>query len=390
MVESPVRNGTIAVSDDGTIVRISDRIEEGSLRIRGVVLPALANAHVHFELSSLRHLVPGGRGMIPWALSMRDRRKDISAADRERAIYTAVEEAISTGTGCVGEVTRTMDAAPALTGSGLRGVLFHQVSEDYDRPGETTLEIAARIRANHEPIAGDFHYSLAPHSTHSASRALIRAAMGAFPDAPTSIHLAEDRAQVEHTKMGTGPMAAIAESIGAWRAGVDPIGLSPLEYLETTGALDRRGPTLLVHLVHASERDLLLARSKGCVAVVCPRSNLHIGGEPPDLSLMDKLGLRIAIGTDSLASCPDLSLWRELLVLRQHFPSVAASRLVEMATKNGADALGQGEQMGRLEPGLRPGVIAVEGEAGEQPFEFLVERDPMRVQWLPGRPQPVE
>jgi cytosine/adenosine deaminase-related metal-dependent hydrolase len=65
------------------------------------------------------------------------------------------------------------------------------------------------------------------------------------------------------------------------------------------------------------------------------------------------------VGTDSLASVPDLNLFGELAELRRLAPDVPAARLLESATLEGARALGFESDLGTLEAGKRASLIAV-------------------------------
>ncbi len=69
-------------------------------------------------------------------------------------------------------------------------------------------------------------------------------------------------------------------------------------------------PDLLVHLTHATDDDLGAVRDAGVAAVVCPRSNALFGRQP-DLAAMERLGVRMLLGTDN-AMFHAPSIWREL------------------------------------------------------------------------------
>ena len=127
-------------------------------------------------------------------------------------------------------------------------------------------------------------------------------------------------------------------------------------------------------MVCAGAEDRRLAREAGATVVLCPRSNLHIGGRLADVPALLDDGVAIALGTDSLASTPDLSLWGEIATLARHFPAVPAARWLEAATRGGAQALGLPTH-GTLAPGQRPGLLEVQIGDLTAPIESLV-RDP--------------
>jgi cytosine/adenosine deaminase-related metal-dependent hydrolase len=83
--------------------------------------------------------------------------------------------------------------------------------------------------------------------------------------------------------------------------------------------------------------------------------------------------LPVAIGTDSLASAPTLSVFDELAELRRVAPEISAAMLLDSATRAGADALGFAEDYGTLAPGKRAALVAVQVPAGERDVEeYLV------------------
>src|SRR6202012_1257406 len=119
-----------------------------------------------------------------------------------------------------------------------------------------------------------------------------------------SIHVEEDAAEAAWLVDGTGPFADFLRERGAPPSA--PIGQRPIAWLDSLGALG--AGTLLVHLTVADAPSLELAARRGCIAVLCPRSNVHIGGRLPDVAAIRAAGLRVALGTDSLASCAPLDV----------------------------------------------------------------------------------
>ncbi|HEY7724309.1 MAG TPA: amidohydrolase, partial [Anaeromyxobacteraceae bacterium] len=118
--------------------------------------------------------------------------------------------------------------------------------------------------------------------------------------------------------------------------------------------------------------DRAALRRSGATAVLCPRSNLHIGGRLPDLPALLEAGVPLAVGTDSLASSPSLSPLAELAALARAFPRVPAARLLPLAW-NGA-CVGA-PAVGRLAPGAAPGLLAAPlgGDRPLDPAAWLLE-----------------
>jgi cytosine/adenosine deaminase-related metal-dependent hydrolase len=215
----------------------------------------------------------------------------------------------------------------------------------------------------------------APHAPYSVGPDLMRRIFAAAraEGHATSIHVAEDEEELKLLRDGSGAWPAMLERMGVEGA-ARACGKSPVEHLASLGAFDGGAPPLLVHMVHAGPEDRRLAREAQATVVLCPRSNLHIGGRLPDVPALLDDGVSLALGTDSLASTPDLSLWGEMATLAGHFPSVPAARWLEAATCGGARAIGLPAH-GALAPGKRPGVLDVLIDDLAAPVESLV-RDP--------------
>jgi cytosine/adenosine deaminase-related metal-dependent hydrolase len=97
-------------------------------------------------------------------------------------------------------------------------------------------------------------------------------------------------------------------------------------------------------------------------------------------ALLDE-GVSVAIGTDSPASVPDLSLWAEMATLSANFPAVPAARWLEAGTRGGARALGL-RGFGVLATGARPGVLDVLVEDVKAPIESLVHNPLPDLRWV--------
>ncbi len=388
--QPPLPEGALALDDDGTILAVGPRDEVRAAfpdapeeRAQGVLVPGLINAHCHLELSALAHTVPGGAGLVPWARQLMKCVVETSHESRQQAALDAARAAVRLGTAAIGDVGNSLDGAPAIGGAGMSGVLFHELVGSREVATGDALADAARERddaAPHWPAA--LQYVPAPHAPYSVGPELFRRIFAAAAAAgrATSVHVAEDPDEIALLVDGSGRWPAVLRAMGVDPATRTP-GRSPVAYLADLGAFDGPVPPLLVHMVHAGEDDRRLAAQAGATVVLCPRSNLHIGGRLADVTSLLENGIPLAVGTDSLASTPDLSLWGEMATLAAHFPSVPAEVWIRAATRNGARAMGLPGH-GSLMPGQRPGVLDVLVEDPGAPLDSLVRDPTPSLRWV--------
>jgi cytosine/adenosine deaminase-related metal-dependent hydrolase len=230
--------------------------------------------------------------------------------------------------------------------------------------------------------------SLTPHAPYTVSPRLfqaIRRVRDRDPFGRMSVHLAESPEETELLDAGTGAWRQLLDELRAWDDTWIAPGCGTVEYLDRMRVLDDR--TLAVHAVQCSRTDLDRLAALGTTVVTCPRSNRYVGVGDPPVAACYAAGVRVAVGTDSLASAPDLSVWPELGAMRRLAPEVPAARLLESATRVGADALGFGSELGTIEPGKRAALVAVpiplsiRDVAGVQ--EYLVSGiDPGDARWV--------
>jgi cytosine/adenosine deaminase-related metal-dependent hydrolase len=153
-------------------------------------------------------------------------------------------------------------------------------------------------------------------------------------------------------------------------------------YLDRLGLINRN--LLAVHGVQLTDAELARLAVADATLVTCPRSNQWTGAGVPPIARFYASGVRIAVGTDSLASVGDVNLFAELAEIRRLAPAVAPRAILQSATRSGADALGFGAELGSLEAGKRAEIIAVRIPSGLQDVEeYLVSGiQPFDVRWL--------
>jgi cytosine/adenosine deaminase-related metal-dependent hydrolase len=354
------------------------------------VLPGLVNAHTHLELSYLRDEVPPASSFVTWIRGvMAARRRRPSPTDPVilRSIDAAIADSVGFGTALIGDISNTLVSFEAIARSPLAAVVFFEVLGFNVADADALVEHACREVAALGPT-DRVRPSLAAHAPYSVAPLLfrsIRKAIDRDPFAPCSVHLSESAEEVEFIHTGRGPWRELLQELGTWNPSWTPPGVSPVQFLDDSGFLDAR--VLAVHGVQMTPADLGRLAARGATLVTCPRSNGHTGAGAPPIGAFYASGVHVAVGTDSLASAPDLSVFAEIATLRALAPLVPAAALLASATLEGARALGFDAAYGSIEPGKQARLVAVDVPAGTGDVEeYLVSgiaRDQIR--WVDGQ-----
>ena len=162
---------------------------------------------------------------------------------------------------------------------------------------------------------------------------------------PIHCHVHETRAEIEQ--------------------GVAQHGVRPLERLRSLGIV---GPRLIaVHAVHFEEAELDLLAREGVSVAHCPSSNLKLASGIAPVAAMRARGMHVGLGTDGAASNNRLDPWTEMRTAAllakaasNDASVVSAAEALEMATLDGARALGLDGQIGSIEAGKWADLAAVE------------------------------
>jgi aminodeoxyfutalosine deaminase len=384
----PVRDGWIAV-DGGLITGVGARLQQQSIDLgRTAILPSLVNPHTHLELSYLRGAVRRAECFLDWIRAVIAARR-LYSDPRDPAILAAaraaIHEAHATGTGLIGDVSNTLVTAPLLQEARMPARLFYELlGFNASDPSERVATARAAADATQGAAPG-VRVSLAPHAPYSVSPGLfsaIRRDLEAHAADVSTVHVGESPEEVELLRTGGGAWADLLRELGVWNNSWTAPRSSPVRYLADMGFFDSRA--IAVHVVQCSEDDLAHLSAAGTTVVSCPRSNRYVGVGDPPLQSFYRAGLRVALGTDSLASVDDLNMFTELAAARRLAPEVPARRLLESATLAAATALGFGRDFGSIEPGKRASLIALRlPEHVDDVEEYLVSGvEPDAIRWL--------
>lgn len=311
----------------------------------GALLPVLVNAHTHLELCALKDKVKYENGFKSWVKNLINLRNSAGTDTLKAGAINGVKELIESGCGVIGEISTLNLTWEIMSKSSLAGVWFREFL------GDVLLEdiICNTNKSLTISIAAHAPHTLAPNRIVELKEITRKSNL------PFSIHLAESEDEIEFLQTGKGKWAEFLSERGidfsGWNLPVE----SPVKYLEDLEVLDEN--TIAVHILHASKKDFKILSRHDVSVCVCPRSNKNLHNRLPDIEEMLKSGLKICLGTDSLASVDSLSLFDEMAFISNAFPSILPAEILAMATVNGARALGFEDMFGSLTPGKRAAFV---------------------------------
>lgn len=356
--------------------------EESSRECQEVaVLPAFVNAHTHLEFSSLdQPLGEPGLPFTQWIARViawkreRDMDEASGAFRRQQALRRGIDESRNGGANCLGEIATTVSSQDELNPSSLMGVVFWEfMGLSRDRLAGLR-EQAWRFLGAASARPEAWQRGLSPHAPYTVHPDLLVALsqISVEKRVPVAMHLAETQEELQLLRDGTGPFVELLTQLNAWFPSALPRGARPLHYLQML-ARAHRGLVIHGNYLDDEERSYVAGQRDRLAVVYCPRTHAYFGHDPyPLRDLLDR-GARVALGTDSRASNPDLSMRNELRFAAAQHPRVAPNELLRMATIEGAWALGLADELGSLRPGKRAllQAIPLPPDGTHDPFSWL-------------------
>jgi 5-methylthioadenosine/S-adenosylhomocysteine deaminase len=263
--------------------------------------------------------------------------------------------------------------------------VFGPAAEQHDA---SMAGLAAAIERG-RPLETDLvTLGVSPHAPYTVHDDLMvdAAAFALRERLPMAIHLAESAEEIAFLREGEGPFAEMLRARGI------PVvrrSHSPVHWLVEMGVLVAQ--PLLIHCVRVDPTDISFIADAGCGVAHCPASNAKFGhGVAPVWSMLDA-GIRVGLGSDSVASNNQMDLLGEarLAALLQNAVSgradaMTAEQALELATIGGARALGLDSQIGTLDVGKAADLAAfpLDGARGVPTTDPVVAA----VYALPGTP----
>lgn len=330
------------------------------------LMPGLVNGHTHSAMT-LQRAVSDDEGFMPWLAAVQAVEQGLTRDDVVAGLELAMLEMIANGTTAFADMYHWDEGLlETVQRAGMRVLAAPAMftAESVGFPGVSPLDGAQTLDYTEqlaERFAGDEQIRLAygPHAPYTCSPELLReiAERSQRTGIKIHMHVAESRAEVEQ----------ITEQYGN----------TPAKHLDALGFFE--ADVLAAHCVHLTLEEIEIFARTGTAASHNPVSNLKLGCGVAKLPEMLEAGVRLTLGTDSVASNNSLDQFEEIKLatilhrgVGHDAAAVKAADVLDIATRRGAEAIGFPET-GALEAGRFADVIAIDlGTTRATPMGSLV------------------
>ncbi|MDI6639147.1 MAG: amidohydrolase, partial [Bacillota bacterium] len=319
--------------------RSAAKVIEGSGLI---ALPGLVNAHTHAAMTVFRGFADDMPLMEWLTQKIWPAEARLEADDVYWGTMLACVEMIRAGVTTFADMYFFMDeTAKAVERTGMRASLSRGLIGSAPGADKALAEGRELCERWNGACGGRITTMLGPHAPYTCPKDFLEKVMEVASELGVGIHihLSETEGEVKECRKLHG-------------------GMSPIELMDSYGLFEF--PVLAAHCVHVSERDIEILSAKGVGVAHNPGCNMKIASGIAPVPKMLKAGVRVGLGTDGAASNNNLDLIEEMRtaallqkVARRDPTALPAHRALEMATVNGARALGLADRIGSLEPGKK-------------------------------------
>ena len=382
-VSTPVvENGAVAVKGShitgvGSRAQMQTTFADARLVDLGeaILLPGLINAHSHLELTVMRgFLEEEEHDFFAWLLKLTLARLGLTPEDLRASATWGALEAARAGVTCVADASDSArESMLALIEVGLRGIVYQEsFGPDEELATENVKKLKDKVGILRDCETVLVRAGVSPHSPYTVSgRQMELISEFALQEhLPVMIHAAESQSEQLLIEEGRGPFADALRLRGIeWRTP----GTSSIQHLARHGALETQ--PLLAHCIRVNDADMATIKEKQAGIAHCPKSNAKLGhGHAPFKQFLE-LGLKVGIGSDSVASnniCDLLEETRFATLAARAVGNLSQGELVTAeaalfsATLGGAKALGIDDETGSITEGLQADLTAVRLDGAHQ------------------------
>lgn len=377
---SPLKNGTVTVHGNTIAAVEAHSVRTPDEDLGNVaIIPGLVNAHTHLDLSGARGLIPptDPEHFTDWLRGVIAYRRSRTPEQVQSDIRDGLAECLRFGTTLFGDIASEGASWEPLAASRTRAVVFWEVI------GLSEERYVAALRKYGEwrrSISNDHPTCRPGHSPHSPYSVRVGAIVSAtLFHCPATIHLAETLAEADLLERKEGPFVEFLKGLGVWD-GADFIDDWHFAVWANSPEFPRSQaiPMQPVLLAHGNYLPCDMPFGMNQSIVYCPRTHgAFLHPTHPFREFLNR-GVRVCLGTDSLASNPDLDILAEARFVHARHPDFPGEQLLRMVTIAGAEALGWANETGSLEVGKSADFVAVplpDVEAAD-PHELLLADHP--------------
>lgn len=347
--DNPIVDGDLAIEDERIVGVgnapdgfIPDRIIDG---FNHLVMPGLINAHTHMAMSLMRNYADD----LPLMEWLSDKIWPIEAGLTSEDVYLgtmlSIAEMIRTGCTTFNDMYFEMEeVAKAVEESGVRATLARGMIGN-DTEGLEKLDNARNLHENwHGGGDGRIQVAVAPHAPYTCSDSYIQKSVDLAKELGVEIHI------------------HLSESLFEVNESIEKYQMTPIEKMEKLGLFKVK--TNAAHCVHLHDQDFDILKKNEVSVLYNPSSNLKLGNGFANISKMIDLGINVALGTDGSSSNNNINMFEELHLcalvnkgITGDPTKVPAYTALEIATINGAKALGLDHEIGSIKVGKKADVI---------------------------------
>lgn len=359
-------------------------LQHGALVVDGrgfLAAPGFVNTHTHAAMTLFRSYADDML-LMDWLQHKIWPAEDrLTGEDVYWATLAAIGEMIKSGTTTYADMYFFMnDVARATDESGMRGVLARGMAGVAPTAEQALTESRAFYREWHNQAEGRITVMLGPHAPYTCPSDYLKRVVSLSEElgAEIHIHLSETKGEVEDCFKLHGK--------------------SPIQHMADLGVLQRG--VLAAHCVHVDEHDLALMKAHNVRVAHNPQSNLKLASGFAPVPAMLAAGITVGLGTDGTASNNNLDLLEEVRLAAMLHKAVTgnpqvvpARQALDLATRDGAAALGLGSQVGELRVGAKADVVLYERQGlhwcpPHDPVSLLVyaaQSNDVHSVWINGR-----
>ena len=377
----PIENGAVRVRGDRILeVGESSQLASSNDEIvdlgEDILLPGLINAHCHLDYTCLRGKIAPPQSFADWIRAINAEKAKLSAEDYVVSINQGLAEAKQFGTTAIANLTAFPELI-AKTDEPIWAWWFAELIDVRNRAQNLTAlsrqvsGVNGIVNRALEQLSAANQRGFAPHAPFTASANLYRCCeeIAQREKIFLTTHLAESREEMQMFREANGPLYDFLKEIG--RDMSDCGGTTPLSRFADLTDASAAQDWIVAHLNEVSETDFDLLRKRKFSIVHCPRSHAYFGHTDFQFERLRELDFNVCLGTDSLASNDDLSLFAEMRKFQERF-HFEPQKILEMVTINPARALKQRDQLGKIRRSFMANIIALPFTKSPHIFETIL------------------